>query len=394
MPLAGSILTTNRALINSDQQFVKTSTFEASKIANVGSDFTYQAFAWNFLNASMPEMMTETFAIDPVEPGDHIPISGENWTVPTTMYWATLDCKLADLANLSTGLTESQGTAKNYFYDGKDWSSDMITPIQNRSVAPEMYGEWVYNWNITDSLYPSQRDSETGKLTLSDDKRTHDEFFLVLIQYPTTSAANFTINPRGAHPLFCKPAYWSAPVEATIALHADRTNITRWEKKGAQQPLQFNTTLLHNLWTYGVFGDVNVSTDDVNPLNALPVPANYLNDTQLYRGQQSAIHSKAWGGGVRLENIVSWAFARAHSDYEGLLDNHSPMMKDTLNSTLNNLFAFAMQHVLRDPDSSQNLPTINGISKVRRQSIIVDPVLSRLLEAALAILLILGCATY
>ena len=336
--------------------------------------------------------MTPTFAIDPLQPVEFEPVPGENWTVPTTMYWSTLECKIAGLANATLTYGNRSNDPLPFFTNGVDWSLEPGGRITNHSVSEDLYGPAFYNINVTSSLYPSRRGAD-DEIEVSRPTSTTEQLFFVLYQYLTNeSNPDYTIYPNNAHPIFCTPEYWSAPVETVISLESNRSTVANWTMLGPRRPLTFNTTLLHMLWTYGVFEKEDVLIDEVNPLNALPMPLGYFNTSQLYRGEQSAIHSTNWAGGARLENVASWVFARAHGNYEGLLDNSNPLLRDTFNSTLNNLFAFAMQNVLQDRDPAL-VSHVEGRKQVVKLAVVIDPILSRLLEGALGVLVLCGLAT-
>lgn len=388
-PLVGSVLNIRLITLSSNHLFQTTASFDASRIANATSSFTYPAFAWNFLNASMPEMMTETFAVAPFQPTDFFPEDGENWTVPTTMYWGTLDCNLALLVNQSTG--NSSASRELYVGDGRNWLADFPEPISSESVSKDLYGPWVYGVNLSSTLYPAREDSTTGRILHSDPVSTPLEFYFILLQYSTNYGSANYIPPSSTHPMFCKPAYWSAPVDVTTSWEGNRSTIRNWTMTTPQQPLQFNTTQLSNLWVNGIFEETPIILEDINPLNSLPVPTNFFNATPLYRGVESIIHARIWSGGAPLSNLASWAFVNAHSDYEALLDNKTPDLSNSLNSSLNNLFAFAVQSVLQTPNSNNGSQTATGRRQFTNQAMTIDPVLSRLLEGALGALIVCGC---
>lgn len=334
-------------------------------------------------------MMTETFAVGPFQPTDFVPEDGENWTVPTTMYWGTLDCNLALLVNQSTA--NSSASRELYVGDGKDWLADFPEAISSESVSRDRYGPWVYAFSLTSSLYPAHEDSTTGRVLHSDPISTPLEFYFVLLQYSTNYGSANEIIPSSAHPMFCKPQYWSAPVDVTTSWEGNRSTIRNWTMSAPQQPLQFNTTRLSNLWVTGISEGATTLLGDINPLNSLPVPTNFFNATALYRGVESMIHARIWSGGSPLSNLASWAFVNAHSDYAGLLDNKTPDLSHSLNSSLNNLFAFAVQNVLQTPNSNSASRTVTGSRQFTDLAMIIDPVLSRLLEGALGVLIICGC---
>lgn len=388
-PLVGSVLAVKLITLTSSHSFQTTASFDPSRIANATSSFTYPAFAWNYLNASMPEMMTETFAVAPFQPRDFIPKDGENWTVPTTMYWATLACNLALLVNQTTG--NSSASRELYVGDGQNWLADFPKPVPSRSVNKDLYGPWVYNINLTSTLYPAHEDPTTGRILRSDPVSTPLEFYFVLLQYPTSYGSANYVPPSSAHPVFCKPAYWSAPVSITTLWEGNRSTIMNWTMTGSQQPLQFDTTQLSNLWVKGIFEEKPIELQHINPLDSLPVPRNFFNTTPLYRGEESPIHARIWSGGAPLSNLASWTFSNAHSDYEGLLDNKTPDLSNSLNSSLNNLFAFAMQSVLQNPNSNNGPQTAIGTRQFTSLAITIDPTLSRLLEGALGALIICAC---
>lgn len=255
---------------------------------------------------------------------------GENWTVLTTMYWATRDCETSDLANATRTYSNGSSKPSLFFTNGADWSLELGGPIRNLSVSEDLYGPAFYNLNLTASLYPSQQGTDEDEIELSRPISTTEHFFVVLYQYLTNgSTPDYMIYPKNARPVFCRPKYWSAPIETVITLESNHSTVVNWTMRGPQEPLIFNTTLLHRLWTYGVF-----------------------DTSQLYRGEQSIIHSTNWAGGARLEYVASWVFALAEGNFEELLDNDSALLWDTFNRTLNNLFAFAMQDVLQNPDSA------------------------------------------
>lgn len=388
-PLVGSVLNIKLITLSSNHLFQTTASFDASRIANATSSFTYPAFAWNFLNASMPEMMTETFAVAPFQPTDFVPENGENWTVPTTMYWGTLDCNLAVLVNQSTA--NSSASRELFVGDGQNWLADFPGPISSQSVNKDRYGPWVYAFNLTSSLYPAHEDLSTGRLLHSDPISAPLEFYFILLQYSTNYGFANDILPSSAHPMFCKPSYWSAPVDVTTSWEGNRSTIRNWTMTAPQQPLQFNTTRLSNLWVNGISEGPTTVLEDINPLNSLPVPTNFFNATALYQGVESIIHARIWSHGSALSNLASWAFVNAHSDYAALLDDKTPNLSTSLNSSLNNLFAFAVQSVLQTPNSNNGSQTVTGSRQFTNLAITVDSVLSRLLEGALGALIVCGC---
>lgn len=333
----------------------------------------------------MPEMMTETFAVAPFQPTNFIPVDGENWTVPTTMYWGTLDCNLAVLVNQSNA--NSSASRELYAGNGQSWLADFPKPISSVDVSKDRYGPWVYAFNITSSLYPVHEESTTGRLLHSDPIIAPLEFFFVLLQYSTNHSSAKTIPPSSAHPMFCKQAYWSAPVDVTTSWEGNRSTIRNWTMTAPKQPLHFNTTRLSYLWVNENSEGTTTPTGDINQLNSLPVPTNFFNATALYRG----VGSCTWSVGSPLSNLGSWAFANAHGDYAALLDTETPNLSTSLNSSLNNLFAFAVQNVLQTPNSNNQSRTATGSRQFTNLAMIVDPVLSRLLEGALGALIVCGC---
>lgn len=387
-PLVGSVLNIRLITLSSNHLFQTTASFDASLIANSTSSFTFTAFAWNFLNASMPEMMTETFAVAPFQPTDFIPEDGETWTVPTTMYWGTLDCNLAVLVNQSTA--NSSASRELFVGDGQSWLADFPKPIISHGASKDDYGPWVYAFNLTSSLYPAHEDSTTGRLLHSDPILAPLEFFFVLLQYATTTPNSIHIISMplsSAHPMFCKPAYWLAPVDVTTSWEGNRSTIRNWTMTASKQSLHFNTTRLSNLWVNGISEGATTQTGGINPLNSLPVPTNFFNATALYRGESACV----WSDGSHLSNLASWAFANAHGDYAALLDTESPNLSTSLNSSLNNLFAFAVQNVLQTPNSNNRSQTVTGSRQFTNLAMIIDPVLSRLSEGTLGALIACGC---
>ena len=388
-PLVGSVLNIKLITVSSSQLFQTTASFDASRMANATTSFTYSAFAWNFLNATIPEMMTETFAVAPFQPSGFLPEDGENWTVPTTMFWGTLECNLAGLVNQSSA--NSSASRELYVADGQSWLADFPGPISSMSVSKDLYGPWVYAFNLTSSLYQAQEDPTTGRVLHSGPISAPLEFYFVLLQYSTDYGSATDIFPTSAHPIFCKPAYWSAPVNVTTSWEGNRSTIRNWTMTAPQQPLQFNTTRFSNLWVNGISEGPTTPIGDINPFNSLPIPTNFFNATPLYRGVESTIHARIWTDGSPLSNLASWAFVNAHSNYEALLDNKTPDLSASLNSSLNNLFAFALQNVLQNPNSNNASQTATGSRRFTQQAMTIDPVLSRLLEGALGALILCGC---
>ena len=367
--------------------------FDSSSIANVTTSFTFPAFAWSYLNAPMPEMMTETFAVAPLNPTDFKPRDGENWTASTRMYWGTLNCTLALLLNVSDTPSLAVGDISIADEDHQ-WAADPPRTISPYGLNSSLYDKYFYDLNVTSklhSLVDLSEDIEENEVP--DGIYSDNEFYPTLNRYTTPVVApNSTSNDLyalGNHPIFCTPNYWSAPARITASWEAGRSKIVGWTMTDAKAPLEFNATQLNTLWVDGVL-DREPILKDVNPLNSLPVPKDFFNASSLYRGMQSPIHPTAFQDGAVIGNIASWALADAKTDFETLLDNENLILEDSMNKSFNNLFAFAMQAVLQDPNLGTDPQRVIGTRQYVSLAMTIDPILSRLLEGALGALLICG----
>lgn len=179
------------------------------QISMLNTGFMRTAYGWLFLDQELPAFVRADGAILPFTM-ENVPLeslNNETWTAKTTMYTTTLDCQ-PSIINSPPPFAPNSSKMHASHWDEMSYSNGKGCTTN----GPDISGPDLVSQTFVAGLYlgfysPSYiQSSGTG----CQDANTSHTFLAFCGVDLASPSPNFTA-------LFCEPAYWSQPVNATVA---------------------------------------------------------------------------------------------------------------------------------------------------------------------------------
>ena len=346
-PLASSVFATTK--IDRVRTFNATTTARLlpleSQYSALTTGFMMTAYGSVWLDQELPAFTTKEGTILPFETTspEHFALLNKTFTTTTTMYSTSLNCKPATVANGTSGVNYS---------DGNGCTALLGMPLSPDATA--LYIGWYMTYSIDYAL--------SGMGCSSKD---FSNLFLAYFSY----GPNTTV-------LFCKPAYWEQPVNATVI----GSNMTVLEviPHGPPEPLSDSSFNASNFeYSIGTGNVVQSQRADIS-------------DTSWDINQKARLQEIGISGNLTDGNMVGFAFGITKFEISEYLDARK--LATSFEKAHQLLFALAFQTLL-SPDMEATDPRIGAIrgtsstiTVVRTLALIVECFLGLATVLALALL--------
>lgn len=356
-PLLGSLLEGGMVSRSMPADFVATMQFAPTLLDNMSMSFSYVNYANRYLNADLPSFMTSEYALTPFAISNDKDIEyqdKENWTVPTTVYFADMKCIDAiTTICLRTGDIPSLNVAPNQ----TNYAEPCLTNGLGQVTWPPVHGG---DWSIPNGTM-------FYALTVDD----YDDKSLYYLVSLATRMGLSPPNDGRYVSTFCRPQYWSQSVKAIVGNVSGAIVVYDYSPTAMAEPMEINNeTFLYHAWLYGA---AEGSTDKSQYLSVL-APFNYVNQTDF---------SDVCCG------IETWVKASMVGDVERFFDRK--VLVDLLKGEFKFLFASAVRNSLMMPVSSgAERVLITGQRQFSSFGIVVEYAIAMTLIATLVIVSLLN----
>ncbi|KAF1359392.1 hypothetical protein EJ07DRAFT_165987 [Lizonia empirigonia] len=383
VPLQAGIFSTEKVTRTSEQQFLVPREFVPS-ISQTSTSFVRSAqsvYGLLCLNETIPEFMTLNYTLSPFTPlitsGTHG--SEEIWTSTSTMFGVDLECNQITPTLNEQGLWYNITEVCRIVID--DWAPHVIGDKQ----------EWITNVAgkgpevqiKTYSSFLTSKDS-IAAIWPDDPNCTLDSgFFTAFLHNKPPQMENVTI-PRDEYAesyknitaVACVPHYYERQVEATVDAKAKtpiKVKVLGPETSLAER--RFNMSMFEVTLMSG-FGQLDLH-DRSDGLPDMNIP-RYLSG--LYNSDLTPFMD--WGiGELGLHPLAAMVLSTSDHKLEDFLD--SQVLAEGFETAYRLLFARAMNSILKS-DFSEATTTIIGRRDRHLEAVIMQPVLTYIVEALLA----------
>lgn len=229
-----------------------------------------------FLGGALPEFTTKEYAILPFQNPKEVEV-GDRWTGETILYEADLGCRDAKMFETRYGynITNEEDCSYHFVLP----RADLLEILSTIGLSEHQGNESLSGFPATRQCpynlfmgYPNNtRDRSLDLFSLSSPLASCSDSRKLLITregYWMPSLSSFGPNVK---PAFCKPTYWSQPVNATIEMtKSGVVNIVKVDRQDQRTPFkEFNITSFEELVVTGraspptKFGDFPLYSPEV-----------------------------------------------------------------------------------------------------------------------------------
>ncbi|KAI5837192.1 hypothetical protein DFP73DRAFT_589201 [Morchella snyderi] len=336
--------------------------------------FAHSAYAYSFLNGSLPPFTTPDYALTPWV--DATP-ANSTWRGQSRIYESNLGCvqptlepfEDAEFGPIGYNVTNIDGKAALFMYRSADGfnDSDEILNLQNR------YG------NISEGIVFSVNNSVSIAWAMKEISGSGEEtalgYLYIMGAVDPKNDGSVNLNGDDWTALWCEPTYWQQDVEATVQMPSGEVVVGSVERTGEAMVLdntitrQFGKVMLR-----GSLGDPpDYSNMTLREMSDIPV--RFGADTRDLPAVQSLIRGLGWiysyldkRGPVPRPSETLRALS-AHV-FIGISDGETDervwrdpkVMAQHYEQKWKTMFAFAMAQQMTDPDTGSSRSVI--ISKL------------------------------
>lgn len=371
--------------------------------SSLSASFTFVAYDYTYLNASLPPFATPDYAILPFSPtGGSDKKPNETWTATSTLLSADLKCAPATIQPFPDGVLFGGPASFLFTNEAKDCSYNLT----RKSSAYNQLFPFKQDWN---ALFVNSRKNPRfvppGNMA--------DEYALKQVSVPGLNSAycsnnhtfmaiwgrgqnwlnvNETIRNRYTMyqwysddwtVIFCEPVYEQQQVQVTVqAATGAVLNVT---PLGEKTPFTtINATYFEDLMAIGV----NAAT---TPLMDVAVPKNSVGEFPFAPPNHQFQLGRNFNDSIGIYNVHGLTgFGLANMTEAGLKSLLDPTQLGAMFArSYRLLFAFAVAGEL----SSSDLPAATDPSFTRTflvEAVIVDPMFARLIEASIGVVILLS----